>query len=123
MGPAGPGVQQQEGPEGAWIQANTDEASSLSLIPIATRDFEQDLKQIRRKFRARQRQQKLDEQADEARRQEEQEKLLAAAPASCEGVSASQTFGVAHSPPASNTVDLEWFPPCKAFAQASSRVM
>ena len=109
----GPGVQQ---PGGAIVQADLD--SRMALIPVATRDFEQDLREIRSRFRASNKQKAQTDQEEETARRQHLEDVLSRTPALDENHPASHVWGAAHSGAQYLDGQLRWFPPCRAFAEA-----
>ena len=110
-----PGIQAAD--SGAWVQGDAP-AEQLAIIPFATREFDHDLRVIRKKFHEEHRKHVLEEESLEIARAASQDKLLASVPELVSSTPAAQTFGSGHSGGQNHDGHVKWFPPCRAFAEA-----
>ena len=112
-------------PGGALPQHDRAEAEAnlaLSRIPLAARDFEDDLQEIRRRFRVDRQRLQSAKAARESCRQAHQDEVLTTTPDLIDDVALSETCGVACGGAQHLSAQLQWFPPCRAFTEAGVRI-
>ena len=101
---------------GAWVQEDAQDAAQVALVPVATRDFQEDLRAIRRQFALARKEARSEEEDTEKRRQEHEQELLRSLPAVLPDVPNSSLCGSAQAGFRHLQGQARWFPPCPAVA-------